>query len=215
MKLTVSVIAIALLLFACILYVTHQEDGFAANICTPIVDAKVCVNTADCSWDKTQKKCFSCSDYTSCDTCVTDDNNKCGWCGDINKCIMSNNMGLPVGNACSDINYTVVNELCPANRKAQPKFDPGAPVTDQIDTSSPVPTYTNTACPDTDAIVKKVKAKFSDADIKKLVNAELTKNGIKVVEGFTNQEDNIALAVIGSISDDIRALVKKSVKSSH
>jgi hypothetical protein len=83
---------------------------------------------------------------------------------------------------------------------------------DQPDLSLPVLSYSDTACPNTDAIVETVKTKIGTDYIKNLVNAELKKNGIKTVEGFTGYEDAIALAVVGSISDDIRDLITKAIK---
>lgn len=213
MKVSVVVISLTLLLFACVLYIQlniNQTEGFDTNICTPIKDTITCTKTADCNWDTASKTCLSCAELSGCSGCV--DNNKCGWCTDLNKCVTADRMGLPIGVAsgtCRDVKYVVTNEQCPANIVQQPTMpsnsnEPNIPL--------PVQAYSNTVCPDTDAIVATVKTKLGSNYIKDLVNAELKKNGIKTVEGFTGAEDGIALSVIGSISDDIRALVAKSIK---
>lgn len=208
MKLPVIALVAFFLLCVLIIYLTQKQvNGFDdTNICTPITDPTICANTADCNWYKTDKKCLRCDELKSCDQCASND--KCGWCTDANKCVMSDRMGLPIGKACSDINYVVVRDLCPANRKLQPVLDVNSPLeTDQIDMGLPIQTYNNSACPDTEEIVKSVKNKVID-----LVKDELKKNGVNPVEGFiSGQELTLGRGVMASVSETIRTLVRKSV----
>ena len=211
----VIIIGLMLLLFAVIFYITQQLDGFYdTNQCTSVLDPTLCANTADCTWDTTNKKCMRCDELLTCDTCASTD--KCGWCTDTNKCVMSDRMGFPVGSACAEINYVVIRDLCPANRKAQPVLDVNSPLTtDQLDTGLPIQTYNNSACPDTNAIVTSVSDKVIT-----LVKSELAKNGVKPIDGFrdisghilTSQEVTIGNDVMVSVSDTIRRLVERSVK---
>jgi len=83
-----------------------------------------------------------------------------------------------------------------------------------FNTKLPVPTYTQTnanSC-STETVVANVK-KALDSTIKGTVRAELTRNHIEVVEGFT-QNDNLALATLASITDDVRATTRKSLCAS-
>jgi len=125
---------------------------------------------------------------------------------------MSDRMGLPIGKACSDINYVVVRDLCPANKPKQPILDVNSPLTtDQLDTGLPIQTYNNSACPDTEEIVKSVKDK-----VIALVKDELKKNGVNPVEGFiSGQELTLGNDVMTSVSETIRALVQKSVAAKN
>ena len=65
-------------------------------------------------------------------------------------------------------------------------------------------------CANEDKVVDIVKGRLAN-DIKALVRAELTANKITPVEGFQNLERGIAASVVASISDDVRAMVKKSL----
>jgi len=204
-------LGIALLLFACLLAINGglRLEGFEdTNVCTAIKVDKACDNTADCNWNKTTGKCLSCAELTACGTCV--DNNKCGWCTDIGKCVMSDRFGLPLGKACSDKNYAVNADKCTAS--TQPKFNAADPnfKTDQLDTSMPVTASQASTCANQDKVVDIVKGRLAN-DIKALVRAELTANKITPVEGFQNLERGIAASVVASISDDVRAMVKKSL----
>jgi hypothetical protein len=207
-------LGIALLLFACLIAINGglRIDGFddaPANVCTSIKVDKACDNTADCNWDKEKGKCFSCADLTECGSCVN--NNKCGWCGDLKKCVMSDRMGLPIGKACSESNYSVRLDQCTAS--TQPKFNAADPnfKTDQLNTDLPVMTASGASnCANEDKVVDIVKGRLAN-DIKALVRAELTANKITPVEGFQNLERGIAASVVASISDDVRAMVKKSL----
>jgi hypothetical protein len=212
MKLPVIALVAFFLLCVLIIYLTQkQTSGFDdANVCTPIIDPTICANTADCNWNKVDKKCLRCDELASCDLCSSTD--KCGWCTDVNKCFMADRMGLPIGKACSDINYVVVSDLCPANRKTQPVLNVNSQLdTDQLDTGLPIQTYNNSACPDTEEIVKSVKDK-----VIALVKDELKKNGVNPVEGFiSGQELTLGNDVMASVSETIRALVQKSVAAKN
>ena len=208
-------LGIALLLFACLLAINGglRLEGFQdTNVCTAIKVDTACDNTADCNWNKTSGKCLSCAELTACGACV--DNNKCGWCSDIGKCVMSDRFGLPLGKACSDKSYAVTVDKCTAS--TQPKFNAADPnfKTDQLDTSLPVITASGAStCANQDKVVDIVKVRLAN-DIKALVRAELTANKITPVEGFENfqnQERAIAASVLASVSEDVRAMVKKSL----
>ena len=208
-------LGIALLLFACLLAINGglRLEGFQdTNVCTAIKVDTACDNTADCNWNKTTGKCLSCAELTACGTCV--DNNKCGWCTDIGKCVMSDRFGLPLGKACSDRNYAVNADKCTAS--TQPKFNAADPnfKTDQLNTDMPVMTASGAStCANQDKVVDIVKGRLTN-DIKALVRAELTANKITLVESFENfqeREKSIATSVVASISDDVRAMIKKSL----
>ena len=213
-------LGIALLLFACLIAMYRlQKDGFTDasgndasgnSICSPIKVAVACDNTADCNWDKTTSKCYSCAELTACGSCV--DNNKCGWCADIKKCVMSDRMGLPLGKACSDTNFAVTPDMCTAKR--QPTFNASSDFKDDlIDTNLIVTESQASTCANEGKVVDIVKGRLSN-DIKALVRAELTANKITPVEGFEgfqNLERTIANSTLASISDDVRAMVKKSL----
>jgi hypothetical protein len=124
---------------------------------------------------------------------------------------MSDRFGLPLGKACSDRNYAVNADKCTAS--TQPKFNAADPnfKTDQLNTDMPVLTASGAStCANQDKVVDIVKGRLAN-DIKALVRAELTANKITPVEGFQNLERGIAASVVASISDDVRAMVKKSL----
>ena len=209
-------LGIALLLFACLVAMNggmrlEGFDDIPANVCTPIKVSDACNNTADCNWDDSAKKCLSCAELTACGSCVN--NNKCGWCSDISKCVMSDRFGLPLGKACADTNYAVTPDKCTAS--TQPKFNAADPNfnSDQLDTSMPVTASQASTCANEDKVVDIVKGRLAN-DIKALVRAELTANKITLVEGFQNVERSIANSVVASISDDVRAMIKKSLPPS-
>lgn len=208
-------LGIALLLFACLIAINgFSLDGFddasGNSVCRPIKVAVACDNTADCNWDKKTSTCYSCAELSSCGSCV--DNNKCGWCADIKKCVMSDRMGLPLGKACSDLNFAVTPDKC--NAPTQPTFNASSDFKDDLlDTNLIITDSQASTCANEDKVVDIVKGRLSN-DIKALVRAELTANKITPVEGFENfqnLERTIANSVVASISDDVRAMVKKSL----
>jgi len=225
MKISVIIIGLILLLLSSIVYIAQtQLEGFDTTKCSDINNDKTCLNSGDCSW--VNNKCLSCADIIDCGVCST--TSKCGWCSDVNKCVTADRMGLPVGRVCSELNYVVVADQCPGVKKVQPKLDmskiPDANQlqTDRVygdmDTSLPILTYSNTVCPDSEAIVEHIKDKIIT-----LVKTELVKNGVTPVEGFTDlsghvftgQENTLGNDVIASISDSIRSLIQKSVASKN
>ena len=206
----VLILAICLLLFA--VFMMIQQEGFDTQTCKSIGDKVACINTADCNWLEPEKKCSACSELTSCDLCLTTD--KCGWCKDSNKCVMTDRNGFPVGKACSNANYVGSASQCPSARAKQPSISftsPTAMEAEIFNANLPVLTYTqrNANSCSTETVVSNVK-KVLDSSIKGTVRAELTRNNIEVVEGFT-QENNLALAAMASITDDVRATTRKSL----
>lgn len=203
MKISVLVIVLIVILFASIFYLqlnTGELEGFDTNVCSNLT-ATTCTNTPGCNWNSTTKKCSSCADLSGCSGCV--DVGNCVWLLDNKKCVVADRMGFPA-EPNKSARFADTPDTCLAQ--------PSTVNSNQSDTSLPVLSYSDTACPDTDAIVKTVKTKIGTDYIKNLVNIELKKNGIKTVEGFTGHEDAIALAVVGSISDDIRDLIAKAIK---
>ena len=206
----VLILAICLLLFA--VFMMIQQEGFDTETCLQKADKNTCINTAGCNWIEPEKKCYSCSQLTSCDKCLTTD--KCGWCKDSNKCVMTDRNGFPVGKACSNANYVGAASQCPSARAKQPSFSPGPPTdmeAEVFNAKLPIATYTqrNANSCSTETIIANVKNALN-SHIKETVLAELTRNKIEVVEGFT-QDDNLALAAMASITDDVRATTRKSL----
>jgi len=190
-----------------------QQEGFDTEICAQNVDKNTCVDTAGCNWLEPEKKCSPCSELTTCDKCLTTD--KCGWCKDSSKCVMTDRNGFPVGKACSNANYVGSAGQCPSAQAKQPSFSPGPPTdmeAEVFNAKLPVLSYTQatgTSC-SMDTIVANVK---KAVDIKGIVDAELKANGIKLKEGFT-QEDNLVVTASAFIKDDIRAMTRKSLCAS-
>lgn len=206
----VLILAICLLLFA--VFMMIQQEGFDTETCSQKVDKNTCIDTAGCNWLEPEKKCYSCPQLTSCDKCLTTD--KCGWCKDSNKCVMTDRNGFPVGKACSNANYVGAASQCPSAQAKQPSFSPGPPTdmeAEVFNAKLPIATYTqrNANSCSTETIIANVKNAL-DSRIKGTVHAELTRNNIEVVEGFT-QDDNLALAAMASITDDVRATTRKSL----
>ena len=207
MKVSVLVIVLIVILFASIFYLelnSRKLEGFDTNVCSSL-NATKCTNTAGCNWISSSKTCMSCVDLSGCGGCV--DTGNCVWLLDDKKCVLADRMGFPTG-PNKGSRFADTPDTC----LAQPPTVINPDNSDQPDLSLPVLSYSDTACPNTDAIVETVKTKIGTDYIKNLVNAELKKNGIKTVEGFTGYEDAIALAVVGSISDDIRDLITKAIK---
>jgi hypothetical protein len=209
----VLILAICLLLFA--VFMMIQQEGFDAEICVKMIDKNTCINTAGCNWLEPEKKCYSCSELTSCDKCLTTD--KCGWCKDSNKCVMTDRNGFPVGKACSNANYVGAASQCPSAQAKQPSFSPGPPTdmeAEVFNAKLPVLTYTqrNANSCSTETVVENVK-KALDSSIEGTVRSELTRNNIVYVEkpkieGFSQ---GLTLAVLGSITDDVRATTRTSL----
>ena len=186
----------------------QQQEGFDTT-CGPIKDETTCMNTASCNWDKTSKTCMGCSDYTDCASCSTITN--CGWCSDVKKCVGSDRNGNAYGNVCKPSTYIISPSQCSPTKP--PSFTIGDMEKEIFNKDLPVQTYTekNANSCSTEKIVENVK-KVLDSNIKSIIRSELTSNNIPVVEGFT-QDDTLAMNVIASIGDDVRATTRKSLCS--
>jgi hypothetical protein len=66
-----------------------------------------------------------------------------------------------------------------------------------------------TTCPDYTRVESGIKNNLG-SNIRQILSSELTRNGLRYIEGFGTVETT-ALAVQASINDDIRRIVRKAI----